>query len=107
MKKIIQFLIVSLFSLAVLSTTAYADAFKGGRIFNNAIVKGCPMLTADLAGTHSRKEWKQIVNDGKLIEVIHQICPKAVVEPIPENEMKDVLDYLQYYSRDGGALPSC
>jgi len=106
MNKSIKLFLALLFGLTILNTTVYADAFKGGRIFSNAI-KGCPMLIPDLAGTHTRKEWKQIVNDGKLVDAIHQVCPKAEVSPIPKSDMKDVLDYLQYYSRDGGALPSC
>lgn len=107
MKKSRKLFLASLLGLTILSTASYADAFKGGRIFSNAITQGCPMLVADLAGTHSREEWKQIVDEGKLVDAIHQVCPKAVVNPIPQEQMKDVLDYLQYYSRGGGALPSC
>ncbi len=104
MKNILK---VALIAMMFLSVSASADAFKGGRILSNSMLEGCPMLLADLAATHSKKEWADIVKNGKLEETIHTICPKAELKPIPENEMKDVLDYLQYYSQDGGALPSC
>ena len=108
MKKITQYFLALLLGLTLLSSSASADAFKGGRILGNAMLHGsCPMILADLAGTHVRDEWAKIVQEGKLQETITQICPKAKVDPIPEKDMKDVLDYLQYYSRGGGALPSC
>lgn len=107
MKNYTNFLVAILLGIIFLSSSATADAFKGGRTLNNAITEGCPLLLPDLAGTHSRKQWEQIVNDGQLEETIHQICPKAKFEPIAEDKMKDVLDFLQYYSQDGGALPSC
>jgi len=89
-----------------LSTSATANSFKGGRTLNNAITK-CPMLLPDLASMHSSKQWERIVKKGKLEEAIHQICPKAKIKPISKGKMKDILEYLQYYSQDGGALPSC
>jgi hypothetical protein len=107
MKNYTKFLVAILLGLMFLSSHVTADPFKGGRILSNAITEGCPMLIPDLAGTHSSEEWKQIVKEGKLEETIHQICPKAKIEPIPQDKMKDVLDFLQYYSQDGGALPSC
>jgi len=107
MKNYTKFLVITLLSVILLSINASADAFKGGRVLSNSMLKGCPMLLADLAASHSKKEWANIVQEGKLQEAIHTICPKAELKPIPENSMKDVLDYLQYYSQDGGALPSC
>ncbi len=107
MKNSMKFFKIAIVSVALLSVSASADAFKGGRILTNSMLKGCPMLLADLAATHTKKEWAQIVKDGKLADTIHSICPKAEFKPIPQDEMKDVLDYLQYYSKDGGALPSC
>jgi hypothetical protein len=106
MKNYRKFLVAILLGVMFLSSSSAADPFKGGRILSNAITE-CPMLIPDLAGTHSREQWKQIVKEGKLEETIHQICPKAKIKPIPQDKMKDVLDFLQYYSQDGGALPSC
>lgn len=106
MKNYRNFLMSILLGVIFLSSNAAADPFKGGRILSNAIEE-CPMLIPDLAGTHSRMQWTQIVKRGKLEKTIHQICPKAKFKPISKNHMKDVLDYLQYYSQDGGALPSC
>lgn len=107
MKNIAKIFVLLALGMSFLSSSATADVFKGGRILGNAMLKGCPMLLADLAGTHSRSQWEQIVKKGTLPQALHQICPKAELKPIPEDEMKDVLDYLEYYSEDGGALPSC
>ncbi len=104
MKNFIKILIIG---MIFLGTNASADAFKGGRILTNSMIKGCPMLLPDLAGTHSKTEWIDIVKNGKLDDTIHSICPKAEIKPISDDSMKDVLDYLKYYSKNGGALPSC
>ena len=107
MKNYIKFLAITLLSIMFLSSSASADAFKGGRILTNAMIKDCPILLADIAGTHTQAEWSKIVKKGKLQKVMHTICPKADIKPISKDKMRDVLDYLQYYARDGGALPSC
>lgn len=107
MKNYTKFLLTIALGVMVFNASATADAFRGGRYLGNAVIEGCPMILPDLAGTHSRKQWEQVVKDGKLIETIHQICPKAKIKPISKDKMKDILDYLQYYSHDGGALPSC
>lgn len=106
MKNYTKFLASILLGVMFLSSNASADPFKGGRILGNAI-KECPMLIPNLAGTHSRMQWEDIVKNGKLEATIRQICPSARVEPIAKDSMKDILDFLQYYSKDGGALPSC
>ena len=107
MKNFTKFLAITLVSIMFLSSSASADAFKGGRILTNAMLKHCPMILADLAGTHTKADWAKIVEEGTLEETIHAICPKTEIKPIPQEDMKDVLDFLQYYARDGGALPSC
>ena len=107
MKNYTKFLAITLLSLTFLSSSASADAFKGGRILGNAMIKHCPMILADIAGSHSKADWATIVQEGKLVETMHSICPKTEIKPIAEDNMKDVLDFLQYYARDGGALPSC
>jgi len=107
MKNYTKFLMTMILGVVLLNVSATADAFKGGRDLGNAVTEGCPMILPDLAATHSRKQWEQIVNEGKLEETIHHICPQAKIKPISQDKMKDVLDYLQYYSHDGGALPSC
>ncbi len=107
MRNFTKILVVTLLSIIFLSSSASADAFKGGRILTNAMLKHCPMILADLAGTHTKVEWADIVKEGKLEDAIHAFCPKTEIKPIPQKDMKDVLDFLQYYSRDGGALPSC
>ena len=107
MKNYMKFLAITLLSIMFLNSNASADAFKGGRILTNAMIKHCPIVLADIAMNHTKAEWANIVKKGQLQNVMHSICSKTDMKLISKDDMKDVLDFLQYYARDGGALPSC
>ncbi len=111
MKKHTQIFMMVVFGLAVLSSTVYADPGKGEKIFENLLRKsgGCMLPTFRIAMTHTKKEWKEIYQSGQMEAEINKICPKMKPLPIVQNPKyrQDILDYLEYYSSDGGSLPKC
>jgi len=111
MKKYTRLLSVAIFGITLVSSTAYADPIKGERILSNMLRKagGCKLQEFRIAMVHSKKEWEDIYKSGKMEAEINKICPSMKQLPIIENQQykKDVFDYLEYYSRDGGSLPKC
>ncbi len=111
MKKYTSLLLAVALGMLLFSSTASADANRGGRILSNMIMHagGCKIFGYRIANTHSKKEWKAIYKAGKMESEVNTICPSMKPLPIIENpeHRQDVLDYLEYYSSDGGSLPKC
>jgi len=111
MKKKRQLFLAIVLGISIFNATAYADTFKGERILNNMIMDagGCKLPEFRIAMTHSKQEWKDIYEAGEMEAEINKICPNMKQLPKIENPdyKKDVFDYLEYYSSDGGSLPKC
>ena len=99
--------VASLLTAGFFTVIASADVIKGNKILTKAIHSGCQMPATNLAMMHSQAEWKAIFESGKLGDEIKKACPKLGEFPtLSEKYTKDVLDFVEHYSNDSGAIPA-
>ena len=99
--------VASLLTAGFFTVIASADVIKGNKILTKAIHSGCQMPSTNLAMMHSQAEWKAIFESGKLGDEIKKACPKLGEFPtLSEKYTKDVLDFVEHYSNDSGAIPA-
>lgn len=96
--------VAALLGVAVLSTTASADAEKGKKIYMKKLKGACGFSGAKFAAKHTQDEWEAINTAGKFGEEVTKICPKAKLDSKFE---KDVYDFAYEYASDSGNVPSC
>jgi hypothetical protein len=106
-KHLVRLLVGMVFGLMLLSMTSSADPSKGGKILERMVHNGCPIPTSRLAMSHSVEEWAAIIKAGKLDEELKKLCPKlGELKPLNKKYTQDVLEYLENYANDSGAIPA-
>ena len=99
--------IATLLAVGFFTVIAQADVTKGNKILTKVIHSGCQIPATTLAMMHSQKEWKAIIESGKLADEIKKLCPKVGEFPtLSDKYAKDVYEFLEYYSNDSGAIPA-
>lgn len=104
MTKMTKLALAALLGLAVLSTTASADAKKGQKLYMKTLKAACGMPGSKFAATHTQDEWEEINNAGKFEEEVKKICPKSNMKPA---HAKDIYDFAYEFASDSGNVPSC
>jgi len=104
MNKITKLAIAALLGVAVLSTTASADAKKGQKIYLKKLKAKCGFTGAKFAHKHTQDEWENIKQAGKFGAEVTNICPKATLK---DKYQTDVYDFSYKYAKDSGNVPSC
>lgn len=101
----------ALLGLSVLSTSAYADAAKGQKVYQKKLKEVCGKTGAVFAASHTQMEWENAKNEGTLTELMLQECPagKAFLESDKfQNKYKSHLyDFVYDFASDSGNIPSC
>ena len=101
----------TLMGLGLLTTSAYADADKGQRVYQKKLKEVCGMTGAIFAAKHTQMEWENAKNEGKLTEMMTEICPagKDFFDSDKfQNKFKSHLyDFVHDYASDSGNIPSC
>ena len=108
MKKIAMSVIVG---LSLLVTAANADADKGKRIYQKKLKSVCGFSGAVFAAKHTQDEWAEAKDDGKLGEVMTEVCP-AGKEFFESDKFKNkfsshLYDFVNDFASDSGNIPSC
>ncbi|MCH9741151.1 MAG: cytochrome C [Epsilonproteobacteria bacterium] len=104
MTKFTKLALAALLGMAVMTTTASADATKGQKLYAKKLKEACGMSGADFAGKHTQDEWKEIFDAGKMGEEIGTICKGAELK---EKLQSHVYDFAYEYANDSGNVPSC
>ena len=94
-----------LIASALTSSFAYADAAKGQKLYSKKLKKSCGFSGAKMAGTHTQDEWKEINEEGSLLEEIQKQCPE--VKGLKEKYLPHLYDFFHNYGSDSGNAPSC
>jgi len=104
MTKMTKLALAALLGLAVVSTTASANASKGKKLYQKKMKAACGFTGAKFAAKHTQSEWEQINGAGKFAEEAAKICPgvKLKAKYIP-----DVYDFAHEFASDSGNVPSC
>jgi len=104
MTKFTKLAVATLLGLAVVSTTASADAAKGQKLYSKKLKKKCGMNGAKFAAKHTQDEWESIKGAGKFADEVANICHGAKIKSKYEN---DIYDFAYQFASDSGNVPSC
>jgi len=96
--------IAALLGLAVMTTTASADAAKGQKLYTKKLKGPCGMKGSEFAAKHTQDEWKEIFDSGKMGDEIESICKGATIK---EKLIPFIYDFSYEYANDSGNVPSC
>ena len=104
MKNVMKLAIAALLGVAVLSTTASADAKKGQKLYMKKMKAVCGFSGAKFAQKHTQDEWEAIKGAGKFAEEAAKICPGLELK---DSWVQDIYDFAYEYASDSGNVPSC
>jgi hypothetical protein len=104
MTKMTKLALAALLGMAVLSTTASADAAKGKKIYMKKLKAACGFSGAKFATKHTQDEWEKIKGAGKFQDEVAKICSGAKLK---DKYVNDVYDFAYEFASDSGNVPSC
>jgi len=107
MTKFTKLAVATLLGLAVVSTTASADAAKGQKLYSKKLKKACGMNGGKFAAKHTQDEWEKIKGAGKFADEIKAICPKANVDKLKAKKLNNIYDFAYEFASDSGNVPAC
>jgi hypothetical protein len=107
MKSFTKVAMAALVGLSVLSTSVYADAAKGQKVYQKKLKEICGKSGSVFAASHTQMEWESAKNEGKLAEMMEAECPTGKV--IFENKKfeNNLYDFVYDFASDSGNIPSC
>ena len=104
MTKFTKLALAALLGLAVLSTTASADANKGKKLYMKKMKSACGFSGAKFATKHTQGEWEKIKGAGQFGAESAKICPGLKLK---DKYVNDVYDFAYEFASDSGNVPSC
>jgi hypothetical protein len=105
MTKFTKLALATLLGMAVMTTTASADADKGQKIYSKKLKETCGMTGAEFAAKHTQDEWTAIVDESKLADEITTVCGEGAA--VKEKKLGHLGDFVKEYASDSGNVPSC
>ena len=107
MKKLLGAIFIAVLGLSFMSTSAFADAGKGQKLYLKKLKKACGFNGAVMSKKHTQAEWKAIEDGGKLKDEIKKLCPKVKDKALKDKYMKHYFDFFYNFASDSGNVPSC
>ncbi len=104
MTRMTKIAITALLGLSILSTTAFADAGKGQKLYMKKMKAKCGFSGAKFAGMHTQDDWQEIKDAGKFTNEISKICPGVKVG---DKYVPHIFDFAKEFASDSGNVPSC
>jgi len=105
MTKFTKLALVALFGMAVMTSTASADADKGQKIYSKKLKATCGMDGGKFAGKHTQDEWTAIVDGGKLAAEVTAIC--GADAKVKKKKLGHLGDFVKEFASDSGNVPNC
>ena len=107
MKNLLKLALAVTVFLGIAASTASADPVKGQKIFIKKFKKPCGFNGAKFAVKHTQGEWKAIMDEGKFVDEMINICPNVKAEDVKEKWIQHIYDFSYEYASDSGNVPSC
>ncbi len=111
MKSFSKVTLAALLGLSVLSTTVYADAAKGQKLYTKKLKDVCGVSGAKFAASHSQMEWETAKDDGTLSELFIGACPAGAdvinSDKFQKKFQSHIYDFVYEYANDSGNVPAC
>jgi hypothetical protein len=105
MTKFTKLALAALLGMAVMTTTASADADKGQKIYSKKLKETCAMDGGKFAAKHTQDEWTAIIEEEKLADEITSICGEGAA--VKEKKLGDLGDFVTEFASDSGNVPNC
>ena len=105
MTKFTKLALAALLGMAVMTTTASADADKGQKIYSKKLKATCGMDGGKFAANHTQDEWTAIIEDGKLADTVIEVCGEEAT--VKEKKLGDLGDFVVEFASDSGNVPNC
>lgn len=107
MGKFTKLAVTALFGMAVVTTTASADAAKGQKLYSKKLKKACGFKGSDFAAKHTQAEWEKLMEDGKIAEEIKTLCPAVEDKALKDKYIPHYFDFGYEFAKDSGNVPAC
>jgi Spy/CpxP family protein refolding chaperone len=113
MRKLTGMLLAGALALTTLTSSAFADATKGQKLYLKKMKSGVGMNGSKFAALHSQDEWEELfANDGaefiKTFSEKHSKLKKLLSsDKFKKKYMKHIKDFAIKYANDSGNVPSC
>jgi len=104
MTKFTNLALAALLGLAVVSTTASADAGKGQKLYMKKMKATCGFSGAKFSAKHTQSEWEKIKGAGKFAEEAAKLCPGVKLK---DKYVPHIYDFAYEFASDSGNVPSC
>ncbi len=104
MTKFTNLALAALLGLAVVSTTASADAGKGQKLYMKKMKASCGFSGAKFAAKHTQSEWEKIKGAGKFADEAAKLCPGVKLK---DKYVPHIYDFAYEFASDSGNVPSC
>jgi len=104
MTKFTTLALSALLGMAVLSTTASADAKKGQKLYMKKMKASCGFSGAKFAAKHTQDEWEKIQGAGQFAAEAAKICPGVKIK---SKYVPHIYDFSYEFASDSGNVPSC
>lgn len=102
--------IVALLSVSVLSSSAFADAEKGKKLYQKNLKEVCGITGGVFAAKFKQADWDKAFNAGTLDKKMTEACPagKAYFESDKFKKLEEHYhDFVHNFAKDSGNIPSC
>ena len=106
MKKITTLALAALLGLALATTSSFADAAKGQKLYSKFLKDACGFSGSKFAATHTQDEWEEINDAGTFADEVKAICPN-VAKGYNDKWSEDLYDFSYEFASDSGNVPSC
>jgi len=101
---------VALFSFSVLSSSAFADAEKGKKLYQKNLKEVCGFSGGVFAAKFKQADWDKAYKAGTLDKKMIEACPagKAYFEGDKFKKLENhYYDFVHDFAKDSGNIPSC
>jgi hypothetical protein len=102
--------ITAILGVSVLSTSAFADAEKGKKLYQKNLKEVCGITGGVFAAKFKQADWDKAYKAGTLNKKMEEACPagKAYFESDKFKKTEEhMYNFVHDFAKDSGNIPSC
>jgi hypothetical protein len=102
--------VTAILGVSVLSTSAFADAEKGKKLYQKNLKETCGVTGGVFAAKFKQADWDKAYKAGTLNKKMTEACPagKAYFESDKFKKIEEHYhDFVHDFAKDSGNIPSC
>jgi len=110
MNSMTKIAIAAILGVSVLSTSAFADAEKGKKLYQKNLKETCGITGGVFAAKYKQADWDKAFKAGTLDKKMTEACPagKAYFESDKFKKVEEHYhDFVHDFAKDSGNIPSC